>query len=170
MGWCSRATRAKSDSRLAFKPCSSPARSLLTGNPSTRTAPSAPSSGMACCAPVTARLSRPGADTHQVQLADLLLAFDVSLVVCKNFEPVAVKKGGVGDSRNMKVGARWWPVAAVHGAWAARPGASSNLIPPKPCVYRALRGCCSGGPGGRTLHELTMKTFPQCKCPWPSAA
>lgn len=37
--------------------------------------------------------------THQVQLADFLLALDISLVICKDFKPEAEKKkGGVRGS------------------------------------------------------------------------
>lgn len=36
--------------------------------------------------------------THQVQLADFLLALDISLVICKDFKPEAAKKGGVRGS------------------------------------------------------------------------
>lgn len=37
--------------------------------------------------------------THQVQLADFLLALDISLVICKDFKPEAAKNGGVMESR-----------------------------------------------------------------------
>lgn len=45
------------------------------------------------------------AGTHQVQLADFLLALDVSLVIRKDFEPAAAKEGGVREKRNVRVGA-----------------------------------------------------------------
>lgn len=48
---------------------------------------------------VSSSLPCPRAGTHQVQLADLLLALDIGLVVCKDFKPVATKKGEVEQEK-----------------------------------------------------------------------
>lgn len=106
MGRCGRRLApigAKLAPRPAFNQGPPAAAQPGTSSPGTHLHPQphqTPFSGMGFCAPVTAPPPRPQAGTHQVQLADLLLAFDVSLVICENFKPVAVKKRGVTDSRN----------------------------------------------------------------------
>lgn len=151
-------------------PCSSTA-----GRPSTYTAPPDPFPWMGCCAPMAAPQPCPPAGTHQVQLADLLLAFHISLVVCKDFKPASVEKGGVSDSRNACVGVRWWPVAAGHGAPAARSGASSNTNALEEFILPKPRSCVTGwtgASGGHILHQFTGKTSPAanargCLVLWP---
>lgn len=183
MGWCSR--------RLAPVGAMLAPRLAFNQGPPAAAWPGASSPGTHLCAqphhtpsvvPPSQLPHLTRAGTHQVQLADLLLAFDISLIVCKNFKPAAAKKGGVSDGRNAQVGS-----TAVAGGCSARGSGCQiwgffkhecfrRIWPPQalfvqgPASPRVLRRGLDGWPGrgGPACLSSLGKHFPGATAhsPW----